>query len=256
MKNKFLLLLIVFLGFIASCNNRPKEMLSDEKMKAIMTDLFLFDGAAYVKNISFNDTIKEMYYNQILYKHGVTMAAYDSTLVWYLKHSKDYAKLHDEVLVDLKQFEGAIEAGTYIRPIAPNDSLDSLTIKSIARDFFVLHDGKETTSKFPVNAASLESEDVLKVSFQVRLQGDIDDPKAIATILVQYADSTRDEKEIPLVVEIVPNQYSLSITIPKDKKVEAVSVDLFKHKNPLKLTQRVYINSVRVQRIFNPYRKK
>ena len=78
-------------------------------------DLFLFEGASQVKNISLQDSIKGKYYNQVLNKHSVTMAQYDSTLVWYMKNTKYYVPMHEQVLLELKQLESEIKEGKYIR---------------------------------------------------------------------------------------------------------------------------------------------
>ena len=255
MKPKVILFFLILIGLFTACNNRPKEVLSDEKMEAIMVDLFLFEGAATVKNIPVGDTLKTNYYNQLLQKHGVTLAQYDSSLVWYLKNPKLYVALHERVLVRLDNLEKDIKEGKYIRPIAPNDSLDSMLIHIQKREYFLIHDGRDKLAKFTLKDSSIQQGDTLKLAFQARMEGDIKDLKTSSKIIVYYSDSTEQIIDQALKLDNKQQAYHIVIPIEMKKKVDSLSVDLFKHKIPLNATQRVYIFNILMQRIFNSYRE-
>ncbi len=255
MKNKVCIFLL-FLGFLFSaCDEKPKSVLSDEKMAAVMVDLFLFDGAAYVENLSHSDSVKEEYYNQILNKHGISIAEYDSSVVWYLNNMKRYEFIQKEVMSQLKILEKDIQSEKYKRPIAANDSLDSLVINVGRRDLFIVHNSPRNTSEFKVKNTDLEKGDLLKLKFQIRTHGEKNQIKAIASMVVYYADSTKEKQQLPVKVSLNTSTYMLDISIHKDIPVDSVKLNLFESSKPLSFKQRVLIDKIRVQRVYNSYRK-
>lgn len=252
MRNKRILFLLLVLGLITACDNRPKEVLSGHKMEAIMVDLFLFEGTANVKKIAVNDTVKAHYYNQILKKHRVTIAQYDSSLVWYIKNPEDYATLNEGVTKQLKKLEKEIKAGNYIRPIAPNDSLDSLMIRVEKRELFISPTIPIST-QFTIKDKGLVSGDIIKIRFQVRVNGEPKNPKASSIITVNYTDNTHDEKKIALNLDSVFNKCNLSIATDKKKKISYIKLNIFKLEKNFSTSQSIYINDIFMQRVFNPY---
>jgi len=255
LQSKFYILLLFVLGIVTACNQRPKEILSDDKMEGIMVDLFLFEGTANVKDIAIGDTIKMKYYNQILKKHGVTLAQYNSSLLWYVRNTKSYINLNKKIFAKLSSLQKNIKKGKYIRPIAPNDSLDSTFIQVTKRDYFIFQGGPDKMAQFILKNKKIVNGDSLQVNFMLRIEGELKDLKAFSTIIVHYNDSTKDEKSISLNLNSNPKTNSLSIQADKRKNISYISVDLFKHKITLMPTQRVYIYGITMRRLFNPYRK-
>ncbi|MDR3706465.1 MAG: DUF4296 domain-containing protein [Paludibacteraceae bacterium] len=98
----FLLGLLISLTAL-SCkkSSQPKDVLPEEKMTSVMIDLYLFDGSASVKQIPVGDSTRIPYYNAILKKHGITLAQYDSSMVWYAKHTPILQKMHQRVVDSL-----------------------------------------------------------------------------------------------------------------------------------------------------------
>jgi hypothetical protein len=74
-------------------------------MKAVMKDLYLYDGAASVKQIPIGDSIKNAAYDAILSKHGVTIAQYDSSMVWYAKHMPEFVEMNKAVVDELQSMQ-------------------------------------------------------------------------------------------------------------------------------------------------------
>jgi len=106
--NKHNIGIVLLLGLlisltVSSCKKslQPKDVLPEEKMTSIMIDLYLFDGSANVKQIPIGDSTRVPYYNAILKKHGVTLAQYDSSTVWYGKHTPILQKIHQQVVDSL-----------------------------------------------------------------------------------------------------------------------------------------------------------
>lgn len=94
-------LLPIAVGFLlvpmVACKNRPKGVISDDKMVDIMVDLKLAE--AYVANYpgSPTDSLGYLLSEDILSKHGVSRADFDSTVVWYGRNFDRYAALSEKI---------------------------------------------------------------------------------------------------------------------------------------------------------------
>lgn len=82
-----------------SCSDRPKDILSEDKMLDVMTDLQIAE--AYDRS---GDSPQELQgYNKeklglgVLRQHGVSEEEMDSTLAWYGKNMDEYAKLYKKI---------------------------------------------------------------------------------------------------------------------------------------------------------------
>lgn len=100
----FMLLLTVSL-VIVGC--RPRGILSPSKMQEVLYDLHCADGAIQVAGYNYmHDQEVAWYYKNILDKHGITQAQFDSSLVWYTDHPQRFIKIYPEVL---KRLEADVE---------------------------------------------------------------------------------------------------------------------------------------------------
>ena len=90
---------------------RPRGILHSWEMRSLLVDLHKTDAILQVAGVSHNSTeVKAIYYAQVLEKHGVTQAEFDSSLVWYTDHPQLFDKIYPRVLKDLKAEETAFLA--------------------------------------------------------------------------------------------------------------------------------------------------
>lgn len=83
---------------------RPKGILHSGEMRAILADLHKTDGIIQVSGLTHaNDEVNDLYYAQVLEKHGVTQAQFDSSIVWYTAHPVLFDKIYPKVQADLKK---------------------------------------------------------------------------------------------------------------------------------------------------------
>jgi len=81
----------------------PKDIIKPGKMEKILYDYHLAEGMAYSDGDYSNSDPKRMEYRKAVFeKHGVTEAEFDSSLVYYYRHSD---KLHDIYVNVSKRFE-------------------------------------------------------------------------------------------------------------------------------------------------------
>lgn len=83
----------------AACSDRPENILSEDKMIDVMTDLQIAEaydrsGASLQDN---HGTRVEGIGLRVLKAHGVSEAEMDSTLTWYGRNMDEYAKLYKKV---------------------------------------------------------------------------------------------------------------------------------------------------------------
>lgn len=75
-----------------------------------MVDLHKTDAILQLSGFSTgHEEEKDLYYAQVLEKHGVTQAQFDSSLVWYTAHPLLFDKIYPRVLAQLEAEEEAFK---------------------------------------------------------------------------------------------------------------------------------------------------
>ena len=93
---------------ILSTGCRPRGVLSSREMRSLLVDLHKTDGMLQVNGWQIsNDEVRDIYYAQVLEKHGTTQAQFDSSLVWYTAHPQFFNKIYPKVLKELEAEETA-----------------------------------------------------------------------------------------------------------------------------------------------------
>lgn len=82
------------------CQVRPGAVLSRERMKEVTRDMLMTDAYLMEKNV--DDSVATYYYESVLQKHHISRAKYDSSLVWYSKHSPLLNSIYDELLSEFE----------------------------------------------------------------------------------------------------------------------------------------------------------
>lgn len=99
-------LLSVLAVIFSGC--RPRGILSSREMRSLLVDLHKTDGMLQVNGWQIsNDEVRDIYYAQVLEKHGTTQAQFDSSLVWYTAHPQFFNKIYPKVLKELEAEETA-----------------------------------------------------------------------------------------------------------------------------------------------------
>ena len=108
-RNILVFCLLSFILCLSSC--RPHGILSSRKMRDIMIDLHKTDALLFVTGLQMGkEEVNNIYYAEVLEKHGVTQAQFDSSLVWYTAHPQLFDKIYPKVLKELKAQEEAFIA--------------------------------------------------------------------------------------------------------------------------------------------------
>ena len=136
MKRFVCLILSVFVLY--GCSLRPKGVMSEKKMEAVLYDMHLAEGI--VPSMGYNGPQKDdqdACFRYVLEKHHITQAEFDSSIVWYTAHPKRFDKIYPKVI---KRFEHNLQ----------------ITIDEQTREKEIsLLSGKPTRKKTAVNIDSL-----------------------------------------------------------------------------------------------------
>ncbi len=115
MQKKYLSIFAIIALMAIGCSKRPKEILSEDKMVAVMTDIQIAE--AYDRSGDAYDYLqgrnREILGRGILMQHGVTPEEMDSTLAWYGRNMDEYPKLYKKIDAELnrRQLKYARAAG-------------------------------------------------------------------------------------------------------------------------------------------------
>ena len=99
-----ILVLCSLLIALSSC--RPKGILHSGEMREVMVDLHKTDAMIQLSGLRISESeIKAIYYAEVLERHGITQAQFDSSLVWYTAHPQFFNKIYPKVLKELEAQE-------------------------------------------------------------------------------------------------------------------------------------------------------
>lgn len=81
--------------------------ISDSLFIEVMTDMHLMDALSKQKAIEDNRRLEEKYaqYKSVFKEHQISKSDFDTTMVYYTKHPKQFAVLYDTIMARLKQME-------------------------------------------------------------------------------------------------------------------------------------------------------
>ena len=98
--------LLILTTMVFSCQNRPSEVLSRKKMENVMYDMYIAE--AIIEN-DYHDYVepenKEALIDQVLRKHKISEARWDTSLSWYSDKIDVYLQINDSVKSRLKRVQ-------------------------------------------------------------------------------------------------------------------------------------------------------
>lgn len=147
-----------------SCNKRPKGVLDDKDMVALMADMQVAE--AYLQSHSVpgysTDSIRDGAVQWALDRRGLSRVEFDSTMTWYGKNLDEYrdlfAKVDKELLKRQKQIPGEIE-----------EILNFSDLWPYSRHALISENGSSNSLTFSIPAEQLEKGD--KIQWKMRMNG-------------------------------------------------------------------------------------
>lgn len=113
---------------LSACSGRPNYVLSPKKMEAVLYDYHIARGMA--DQGKYEDRFKApLYVQDALAKHNVSLAQFDSSMVWYSRRLPEFSKIYKNLSARFDQEKTAIDSLVTQRYEAkittqPGDSID------------------------------------------------------------------------------------------------------------------------------------
>lgn len=158
----FALALILIPG--AACSRRPRGVVSDSKMVDIMADMKLADAYLTSYPGSPSDSLGIRLSDDILDRHGVSRAEFDSTLVWYGRNFDDYAALSEKVERRLAE-----KQKDYLGEITQSSGVD---LWSYSRHIVLSSVSASDALLFSIDAPELNEGDAVQWKFRLHTDAD------------------------------------------------------------------------------------
>lgn len=178
------LMLILFMG-ITSCSTRSRKILSQDKMVAVIEDLYLADAIIRNRHGDFGkEEYKEALMEGVLKKHNITQAELDSSIVWYVDNVALYSQIQDSVGERLEKRRGLLE---HLQASMYKYNLSGFTTELPL--FYVLDDNNSIFS-FKIDSNNIGSFDKEKFKFSFKISGvDTTKNKVETKLYYRYKDT-------------------------------------------------------------------
>ena len=91
------LFFLLFLFLFAACDDRPKDVLSRGKMEDVLYDYHIMQGIIDELPSEEREAKAQDYMNAVFQKHDITQAQFDSSIVYYNRHTKELYKIYTNI---------------------------------------------------------------------------------------------------------------------------------------------------------------
>lgn len=226
MKSRLVILCILFLGFSA-CDGRPKGVLNESEMTAVLTEMHKLDGIIAAKGLQYSNTPeKAQYYSFVLKKYDITQVQFDSSLVWYTKNPKKFEEIYDNVLARLTDFQKEVKKGKY----HPVDSVELAKIKvnlwNKKSQYTFNKDSARTHFDFEIVNSDFLFGDVYVLKFLQRIAPEDSCVKEHVILRINYANGKKDFAFAVSHNDSLLRRYSLRLPALKRLKIKSISGEL------------------------------
>lgn len=190
---KYLFLLILTtVGF--SCQNRPSEVMPRNKMERVMYDIYIAEAIIdndYNKFSQPED--KEALIGQVLEKHNISEARWDTSLSWYSDNIDTYLQINDSVKSRLQRNQKATNQLISLQAAERNEPIIHPP-HYIPNNFYIASLGCDRGFKFNLDSVHLferfGDNDSIFFKFNVIGVHPSDSYSLKSMLMIEYADTT------------------------------------------------------------------
>ena len=188
------LFFLILTTVVFSCQNRPSEVLSRKKMENVMYDMYIAEAIIDNDYQKFaQPENKEALINQVLEKHKITEARWDTSLSWYSDNIDTYIQINDSVKSRLQRNYNETNQLITLRTAERNE----LVIHPphyIPNNFYIASLGCDRGFKFSLDSVQLTERfgDNDSIFFQFNVIGVFpsDSYSLKSMLMIEYADTT------------------------------------------------------------------
>lgn len=242
---------IVLLGLMMSCENRPKNVLSPDKMEKLLVDIHILEGSlnsmGYAK---LDDEERKAYFESIFQDYGISVSDFDSCLVWYSKNPKKFERLYIKVNNQLSKIEKDVEANLYHL----HDTIQERDIWYKTKRHIFGPDSTRTQLNETLNIASLLPNDRYELSFLHRIAPSDSSINHHAVMYINYKNGEIDSIYTKTENDSTLRRITMRLKARKMESIQSLQVK-FLGVDSTKGEMNAIIDSIKLLRIFNPQRE-
>lgn len=188
------LFFLILTAVVFSCQNRPSEVLSRKKMENVMYDMYIAEAIIDNDYQKFaQPENKEALIDQVLEKHKITEARWDTSLSWYSDNIDTYIQINDSVKSRLQRNYNETNQLITLRAAESNE-LVTHPPHYIPNNFYIASLGCDRGFKFSLDSVQLTERfgDNDSIFFQFNVIGVFpsDSYSLKSMLMIEYADTT------------------------------------------------------------------
>ena len=256
-KNNLIFLLIVaclLSIFIASCDNRSGGIIPSRKMENLLVDMHVLEGSMRATgNYNLSGEESRLYYAALFEKYGVTVADFDSSLVWYTKHPKKFERIYVNVMSRIDSLSSDIRNGKY-HPVDSSALSGEINLWTRATRYVLTKDSARTELSFEIENVELLPNDFYTLSFLHRVAPSDSSRNPHAVLYVNYANDVVDSIYTKTRNDSVLRRYTLIFKARKNLKINSLSGYLLGNDSSLG-KMNASLDSIKLIRRYNPYKQ-
>lgn len=255
-------LTIVFVGVVLatltlfSCEKRDFELLSEEEMIDILTELYLTEASFDVMFIR-NEQKKNLYYNSLFEKYRTTRNDFEKSAAYYAKDSKSLTLIYEAVLDSLKSKELLVRNNYYhpqeIEKTPEKQHLDTINIWTLPQRIVWHPDSIKRENKLSfefLDSNYFAKGDRLILSFLQSTAWRDSLHGAYANMYVRYSNDDVDTVSAMLIPDERVRRYTMSVNNIDSLRPVAVYGDLLCYDSIAGIPDR-WFDSIAIFRIFD-----
>lgn len=190
----YLFVVILIFVSVASCQNRPKEVLSRKQMEKVMYDVYIAEALIENDFHQFNTPEKkEAYIKEVFSMNRITQTQWDSSLSWYSDRIDLYLKMNDSVKARLQRHRTNIDELLEKERSRQSGDLEIYSASYIPKTFFFSTPSIRNGFRFELDSLAITErieEDDFSFTFSVMgIPADFQS-RFTSLLSLQYGDTT------------------------------------------------------------------
>jgi hypothetical protein len=240
---------------MTACQQRPKNVLSERNMTAVLVDMHLLEGTLDAKGIGYSQfDLKSKYFNSILEKYNITQADFDSSVVWYTKNPKTYSDIYIDVNKRLTKLQIEVQKGKYHSVDSTDMKKFKLNIWNKPISFHFTKDSTRTQLNFEILNAGLMYGDVYILKFKEFISRQDSCKGRFVLLRINYYNGASDSVSTKTYSDGLTKRYTIQLPAYKKLKIKSISGKLLGCKTYKGIFHAV-VDSISLTRMYNSLKK-
>lgn len=209
--------------FLVGCKpGVPRKYLSPHKMEAILYDFHVAKGMADISG-NYQDTLQmSVYQKAVLKKHGVSQADYDSSMVYYMRHTGElktiYEHLADRLDAEAKAMGAVVGGAPQLMTLSVDG--DTANIWAADRSFVLMQHPAFNSYSFRMEADStFRAGDRFVFTFDTEFVFQDGTRDAIASLAIRLSNDSIISRMVRMSSS---SEYRIDVTAPDGLEIKSL----------------------------------